>query len=86
MALLTGLTLSLSTVSFEYIITTGFNLDQSNHDSNLILGILFLPFFLVFKDRFSWFDILESTISIVIITVGVIAFARSIQIGFAGPT
>lgn len=86
MAIVTGLTLSLSTVNFEYVMSTGVNLDQTNHDCNMILGILYLPFFFVFRGNFTWFDILEATATVMIVTAGVIFFSRALQCGFAGPT
>jgi drug/metabolite transporter (DMT)-like permease len=86
LALLTGLTLSVSTVIFEYVISTGVNLDQANHDSNIILGTLYLPFFFVFKEHFTWYDIAEATALVMVATAGVIFFSRALQIGYAGPT
>jgi hypothetical protein len=78
MALVSGFTLSLSAVIFEYVMSTGVNLDQANHDCNMILGLIYLPFFIVFRSHFTWLDILESTVSVMIITAGLIFFSRAL--------
>ena len=50
MALVSGLVLSLNTVSIQYTIYTGFDLDQANYDGNLMIGIIFLPIFLYHRE------------------------------------
>lgn len=47
-SILSGFVLSLNTVSIQYTIYTGFDLDQANYDGNCILGVFFFPFFIYF--------------------------------------
>jgi drug/metabolite transporter (DMT)-like permease len=49
MALLAGLSLSLNTLAIQHVIETGFNMDQSDCDANLLVGLLYLPFTFWFR-------------------------------------
>ena len=40
MAVITGLNLSLNTLNIQYVIDSGFDVDQANYDAALIVAIL----------------------------------------------
>jgi len=84
-ALISGLTLSMNTVSIQYTIHTGFNLDQANYDGNAMLGVLFLPFFIYFRESYTFMDVCVGTLVILCVTTGVILFSRALSCGIAGP-
>jgi len=85
LAIISGLTLSLNTVSIQYTIYTGFDLDQANYDGNLMLGIIFLPFMIYHRDKYSMGDVFVGTLVILFVTTGIILFSKAIQCGIAGP-
>jgi len=85
LAIISGLTLSLNTVSIQYTIYTGFDLDQANYDGNLMLGIIFLPFMIYHRDKYSIGDVFVGTLVILFVTTGIILFSKAIQCGIAGP-
>lgn len=84
-ALISGLTLTSNTVSIQYVIHTGFNLDQANYDGNAMLGVLFTPFFIYYRERYGFIDVCVGTLVIVCVTIGVILFSRALSCGIAGP-
>lgn len=85
MALVSGLVLSLNTVSIQYTIYTGFDLDQANYDGNLMIGIIFLPIFLYHREKYTFGDVCVGTLVILCVTAGVIFISKAIQCGVAGP-
>lgn len=85
MAIVSGLTLSLNTVSIQYTIYTGFDLDQANYDGNLMLGLIFLPVFIYHRDKYTFEDVCVGTLVILCVTTGVVLFSKAIQCGIAGP-
>lgn len=85
MALITGVTLSLNTVNINYVIKTGFNLDQANYDGNLLIGLLYLPFCFLFRDSFDMYIYLMASLTTFAATMGVISFSRALKYGKAGP-
>jgi drug/metabolite transporter (DMT)-like permease len=85
LAIISGFTLSLNTVSIQYTIYTGFDLDQANYDGNLMLGLIFLPFYIYHRDKYNLGDLVIGTLVVICVTTGVILFSKAIQCGVAGP-
>ena len=48
-------------------------------------GLLLIPFFVYFRKEYELMDVMIGTISVVLVTIGVIFFSRSLQCGMAGP-
>lgn len=44
-AVITGLILTLNTVTIQWAIYLGINIDQANYDGNLVLGLILLPIY-----------------------------------------
>lgn len=84
-AILSGLVLSFNTVTIQYTIHTGFELDQANYDGGCMIGLLQAPFFFYFHDRYDMSDLVIATVGVVGVTLGVIFFSRSLACGIAGP-
>ena len=85
LAIISGLVLSLNTVSIQYTIYTGFDLDQANYDGNAMLGVIFLPFFIYHHKKYEFMDIVVGTLVIVCVTIAIILFSRALAVGVAGP-
>ena len=77
-AIISGLFLSLSTVSIQYTIYTGFDLDQANYDGNCIVGLIFLPIFIYHRDKYNFGDICVGTLVVLCLTLGIILFSKAI--------
>ena len=84
-ALLSGLVLSINTVTIQYTIHTGFELDQANYDGGGMVGFFLIPFFIYFRKEYELMDVFIATVVVVLVTLGVIFFSRSLQCGIAGP-
>ena len=84
-AILSGLVLSLNTVSIMYCIQINFDLDQANYDGNAMLGVIFLPFFIYHHKKYEFMDIVVGTLVIVCVTIAIILFSRALAVGVAGP-
>lgn len=85
LAIISGLVLSLNTVSIQYTIYTGFDLDQANYDGNLMIGLIFLPIFIYHRDKYNFGDVCIGTLVVLCVTLGIILFSKAIQCGVAGP-
>ena len=85
MALLTGLNLSVNTVHIQYVIEMGFDVDQSNYDGGFLVAILYMPFIIAYRNKFTLAVFGFSTIAIFLGTLGVICFSRALKYGNAGP-
>lgn len=85
MAVLTGLNLSLNTVHIQYVFETGFDIDQSNYDGNFYVALLYIPFVIAYRDKFSAEIYGLSTMAVIFGTLGVIFFCRALKYGNAGP-
>jgi hypothetical protein len=84
-AIISGFVLSLNTVTIQYTIHTGFDLDQANYDGGGMIGFALIPFYIYFRNEYELMDIIVATLVTVLITMGVIFFSRSLQCGMAGP-
>ena len=84
-AIISGFVLSMNTVTIQYAIESGFNLDQANYDGGAMAGLFLIPFFTYFRKEYEMMDVLIGTVSVILVTIGVIFFSRSLQCGNAGP-
>jgi uncharacterized membrane protein len=85
MAIVTGLTLSLNTVNIQYVISTGFNVDQANYDGGFLIGMLYLPLTIYYRSNFDLDVYIKSSLAVIFGTIGIISFSRALQHGKAGP-
>ena len=85
MAVLAGLTLTLNTISINYVIGTGFNLDQANYDGISLLGLLYFPMCIYYRKEFGWEIYVIASVAVTFGTIGVITFSRALKYGNAGP-
>ena len=84
-AILSGFVLSMNTVTIQYTIHTGFELDQANYDGGGMIGFFLIPFFIYFRKEYEMMDVFIASVVVVLVTLGVIFFSRSLQCGIAGP-
>jgi len=84
-AILSGLVLSFNTVTIQYTIHTGFELDQANYDGGCMVGLLQAPFYFYFRKEYEPMDLLIASVGVIGVTLGVIFFSRSLACGIAGP-
>lgn len=86
-SIVTGLSFTLETVSIQYVIGTGFDLDQSNYDGTLILFVLTFPLFMyewkVNEFDYTWKDISIATVSMILVSIAVIFYSRALSLGIA---
>ena len=61
-ALLSGLVLSINTVTIQYTIHTGFELDQANYDGGGMVGFFLIPFFIYFRKEYELMDVFIATV------------------------
>ena len=85
MAVITGLNLSLNTLNIQYVIDSGFDVDQSNYDAALIVAVLYMPFIILYRNEFDIEVYGISSISVILGTLGVICISRALKYGNAGP-
>ena len=78
LAIISGLALSLNTVSIQYTIYTGFDLDQANYDGNCMVGLIFLPIFIYHREKYNFGDICIGTLAVLCVTLGIILFSKAI--------
>ena len=68
------------------MIESGFNIDQANFDSNMLLSIiLFIIYMTQDKSKYVPYDYFMANLNIVIIILGIFAFTRALASGNAGP-
>jgi uncharacterized membrane protein len=48
-------------------------------------GLFLIPFFVYFRKEYELMDVVIGTVSVILVTIGVIFFSRSLQCGMAGP-
>ena len=85
-AVLTALVFAGNTISIQYVIESGFNIDQANYDSYMLLSIVLFGIFMAQdKSQYELYDHLMANCNIVIIILGIFAFTRALASGNAGP-
>ena len=77
-AILSGFVLSMNTVTIQYTIHTGFELDQANYDGGGMIGFFLVPFFIYFRNQYEIMDVFIASVVVVLVTLGVIFFSRSL--------
>ena len=84
-AIVSGFVLSLNTVSVQYCIHAGFELDQANYDGGAMVGFLQIPFLIAYREAFSLMDLLVGSTVVVLVQMGIICLSRGLECGIAGP-
>lgn len=89
LALVTGMAFTYNTVTIEYCIRNGFDLNQASYDANLVL---FIPFFIMYMVElkqngfpYTVMDTVAASAQMTLITLGIICFSFACQFGKAAP-
>ena len=83
-----GAVFTLNTITIQWAIHLGCDIDQANYDSYFILTVICLPFFLyeleVNKTPYTFDDAIISAAIIWIMALCIQSFSRAIEVGMAG--